>query len=132
MTKQFLLAAAPPSPGAAAFCFNFRRNNSQNPRLLAPSRPPRRRQSTITARPALSPRQSPLRPCPAPCAAAITRGGRTRINDSHATTNNHSNEVHVGQVNIHTPATDAPGLAGTIGPAIEQSFLTTQANYGLA
>ena len=51
MTKQFLLAAAPPSPGAAAFCFNFRRNNSQNPRLLAPSRPPRRRQSTITARP---------------------------------------------------------------------------------
>src|SRR4029077_16626301 len=50
MTKQFLLAAAPPSPGAAAFCFNFRRNNSQNPRLLAPSRPPRRRQSTITAR----------------------------------------------------------------------------------
>ena len=52
--------------------------------------------------------------------------------DSHATTNNHSNEVHVGQVNIHTPATDAPGLAGTIGPAIEQSFLTTQANYGLA
>jgi len=24
MTKQFLLAAAPPSPGAAAFCSNFR------------------------------------------------------------------------------------------------------------
>ncbi|MEJ0096318.1 MAG: hypothetical protein WDN46_23810 [Methylocella sp.] len=54
------------------------------------------------------------------------------VHASHAVTNNHSNEVNVGQVNIYTPATDAPGIAGTIGPAIEQSFLTTQADYGLA
>jgi hypothetical protein len=42
------LAAAPP-PGAAAFCFNFRRSNSQSLRLLALSRPPRRRRSTMPA-----------------------------------------------------------------------------------
>ncbi len=52
--------------------------------------------------------------------------------DSHAVSNNHSNEVHVGSVHVHTPSTDVPGIAGSIGPAIEESFLTTQADYGLA
>ena len=83
MTKQFLLAAAPPPPPerrhfASTFVETTRKTHGFGALTAA----------TETAiddnrTAALSPRQSPLRPCPAPCAAAITRGGRTRITAGH-------------------------------------------------
>lgn len=56
------------------------------------------------------------------------------LQDSHATHDNskHSSAVSVGNVNIHTAATDAHGIAADMRVAMERGLLTNQANYGLA
>ena len=48
-----------------------------------------------------------------------------------STTNNRtSNEVHVGEMSIHTQATDAYGIARDLKPALEMNKFTNQSNYG--
>lgn len=49
-------------------------------------------------------------------------------NDNRSTS---STEIHIGQVNVHTAATDARGIANDIVPAIKQRGMATQANTGL-
>lgn len=41
-----------------------------------------------------------------------------------------SSSISIGNVNIHTQATDAPGIAATIKPAIEKSALSYQGQAG--
>jgi hypothetical protein len=40
--------------------------------------------------------------------------------------------VKIAQINVHTQATDAKGIAKDIGPAVKQYAFTTQANMGLS
>jgi len=40
--------------------------------------------------------------------------------------------VHIAELNVHTQATDAPGIANSIGDALGDWLLTSQANSGLA
>lgn len=49
---------------------------------------------------------------------------------TRATTSTSTNETHVGQVVIHTQATDAAGIAKEIPKAIERSSFASQANAG--
>lgn len=53
------------------------------------------------------------------------RGGTT-----HNVSN--SSESHVGELHVHTQATDASGIVADIQPALRRSSLVTQANTGLA
>jgi hypothetical protein len=45
-------------------------------------------------------------------------------------TNTRTNSVSIGEVNVHTSATDAQGIARDIRPALERSTFSNQANYG--
>ena len=55
------------------------------------------------------------------------------ISNRHSTVNNSaSNQVHVGNVHINTPATDVSGIARDIKPAIERTSFALSANYSLA
>jgi hypothetical protein len=68
-------------------------------------------------------------------AALQSRAARySLLNDSHATHDHsqHSSSVSVGNVNVHTSATDATGIAADMRAAMERELLTNQANYGLA
>jgi hypothetical protein len=40
--------------------------------------------------------------------------------------------VNVGNVNVHTSATDARGIARDMREAMDRELLNNQANYGLA
>jgi hypothetical protein len=60
-------------------------------------------------------------------AANVTNNSR-----SNSVTNNASHEVHVGNVNVHTAATDASGIARDIKPAIERTSFAMIGNYSLA
>ena len=44
---------------------------------------------------------------------------------------NSRSETNIGEINIHTAATDAQGIAKDIKPAMQRSALATPANYGL-
>lgn len=55
------------------------------------------------------------------------------ISSTHtATTSNSSVENHIGKVEVHTPATDANGIASDINDALNRRLFSGQANYGLA
>jgi hypothetical protein len=56
------------------------------------------------------------------------------LQDSHATHDHsqHSSAVNVGNVNIHTSATDARGIAADMRAAMRRELLANEANYGLA
>lgn len=55
------------------------------------------------------------------------------ISSTHtATTSTSSVENHIGKVEVHTPATDANGIASDIGDALNRRLFTAQANSGLA
>ncbi|MDP4023705.1 hypothetical protein Q8W71_13800 [Methylobacterium sp. NEAU 140] len=43
-----------------------------------------------------------------------------------------SNDFRINEVNVHTKATDADGIARDLGPAMRRTFTTAQANYGPA
>lgn len=45
--------------------------------------------------------------------------------------NQTSNEIHIGKIEVHTPATDGAGVARDIGRHIEQNGLISQADTGL-
>lgn len=49
-----------------------------------------------------------------------------------ATASNSTSEVHVGQINVHTQATDADGVARDIHTAMANHAQATQANVGLS
>jgi muramidase (phage lysozyme) len=52
--------------------------------------------------------------------------------NTNTTTNDHSSEVHVGQISIHTKATDAKGIAADISGAMKRQAIVPQSSYGLA
>jgi hypothetical protein len=52
-------------------------------------------------------------------------------NDNRSSTSNDNRQVHIGEVNVHTQATDAGGIAGDMSGAIERHTFATQANFGL-
>ncbi len=43
-----------------------------------------------------------------------------------------SAETHIGEINVHTQATDARGIANDLKPALQNSFDAASANYGIA
>lgn len=61
----------------------------------------------------------------APVVHPIPRGSSSSIT---STTNTNSNDVRVGEVNIHTKATDAKGIAAEIKSAMRDLFMSP--NYG--
>ncbi len=59
----------------------------------------------------------------------IEAENRARINNI---TNNHTNtDTKIGEVHVHTHATDAQGIARDIKPALERTMLAMHANYSL-
>lgn len=66
-----------------------------------------------------------------PDPALIPQPG-ARSDRSGNTDNSRRSEMSIGQITVHTAATDAPGVARAIGPAIEKATLASQANTGLA
>jgi hypothetical protein len=54
------------------------------------------------------------------------------MRQSNITTNNNrtSSETTVGNINVHTQATDAYGIARDLKPYIENNKTTTPFNYG--
>jgi hypothetical protein len=61
----------------------------------------------------------------------IPRAG-PRAGTSLGTTNTSMSDTRIGAINIHTAATDATGIARSIGPAMQRFGLVSQANSGLA
>ena len=61
----------------------------------------------------------------------LRMAGGARFGKGGGSTNNSSTEVRVGTMNIQTQATDAPGIAKSIGPALERFAFASQANAGL-
>ena len=51
-------------------------------------------------------------------------------NDNRSSTS--SSETHIGQINVHTQATDAKGIAADIGPQLQRGQSAARSNYGLA
>jgi hypothetical protein len=43
-----------------------------------------------------------------------------------------SRYIHIGELNIQTQATDAPGIAKSISESLQDYLFTSQANTGLA
>jgi hypothetical protein len=46
--------------------------------------------------------------------------------------NDNSSQTHIGEITINTQATDANGIARSIGPALQRRGLVAQANTGLS
>ena len=61
----------------------------------------------------------------------VAAAGRWHIGNSMA--GNTSITTTIGQITVHTQATDAPGIARSLGPAIKggADLLATQGNTGL-
>jgi hypothetical protein len=57
------------------------------------------------------------------------RGGPDRLYASAGTTNHHSIENNIGEIHVHTQATDAAGIAKDIKPA---ASFAMHSNYSLA
>jgi hypothetical protein len=53
-------------------------------------------------------------------------------NNQNITNNHASSETKIGEIHVHTHATDAARIARDIKPALERTGLATQANYSLA
>jgi hypothetical protein len=52
---------------------------------------------------------------------------------NHNVTNNHaSSDTRIGEVHIHTQATDTAGIARDIKPAMQRTGMAMHANYSLA
>lgn len=66
-------------------------------------------------------------PSPDAVRASAAGGGRGFINPDGAT----STEIRIGEINVVTQATDAQGIAGSIGPAIRANPLVQQSTTGL-
>jgi hypothetical protein len=64
-----------------------------------------------------------------PALLAAARGGPAR---TASTSIDRSSEVHIASINIYPQATDANGIARSIGPALSRRGLVAQANSGLA
>jgi muramidase (phage lysozyme) len=62
---------------------------------------------------------------------SIISGALGRVRPGGTAGSLHS-EVHIGSINVATAATDAHGIAGSIGDAVRRNLLVTQANRGLA
>jgi hypothetical protein len=60
--------------------------------------------------------------------------GHPHITHHHGpvTTNNASHDTRIGEVHVHTHATDAAGIARDIKPALERTGIVMHANYSLA
>lgn len=56
-------------------------------------------------------------------------GARSALRPNTRTSTSHT-ETHIGTVTVHTQATDAPGIARDIGPAIKKRTLVGNANSG--
>lgn len=54
------------------------------------------------------------------------------INHNQNSSVSQTSETHIGEVNIHTKATDAAGIARDFKSAMNRQALATHANYGLA
>jgi hypothetical protein len=57
------------------------------------------------------------------------------MQQTSSVTNNHastSTDTRIGEIHIHTHATDAAGIARDIKPALERTGIAMQANYSLA
>jgi hypothetical protein len=54
------------------------------------------------------------------------------INRSKNINNQSSTEMNIGEVNVHTAATDADNIARDIGPALRRNTLAVPSNYGLS
>jgi hypothetical protein len=53
-------------------------------------------------------------------------------NNQNITNNHASSETKIGEIHVHTHATDAARIARDIKPVLERTGLATQANYSLA
>lgn len=51
-------------------------------------------------------------------------------NNSNSQSSNVSKEVHIGEINVHTAATDAQGIASAVGPALRSESLVDHADGG--
>jgi hypothetical protein len=101
--------AGPNSPGVGAYAATGRRGGL-----------PEETQRYIDAIGTPPPRVDPsLTPRAGPAGGGIT-------------SNSHQSETHIGQIAIHTNATDAAGIARGIGPALQRYAFAGQANTGLA
>ena len=63
---------------------------------------------------------------------AQNAGARTAGKTAGGPVSNSSSQVHIGEVNVNTKATDANGIAKDIAPAIKNTSIATQANSGLS
>jgi hypothetical protein len=64
--------------------------------------------------------------------ARSAAAARNVNNNTRSSTSTSSSEVNIGNININAPnATDSEGIAGTIGPAMKRSAITSPANSGL-
>jgi hypothetical protein len=62
----------------------------------------------------------------------LLTGSRAAVASVNNRTSTSSSEVSVGQVNVQTAATDAPGIARSIGDALKQYAFVNEASRGLA
>jgi hypothetical protein len=72
-----------------------------------------------------------MRSVPSIAASAQTAAASSGVwNDSHASTNTTSNETHVGEMHVHTPATDGADFAQRFGDWTRNSQKFAAANFG--
>lgn len=61
----------------------------------------------------------------------LRMAGGARFGKGGGSTSTSSTDVSIGTMNIQTQATDAPGIAKSMGPALERFAFASQANAGL-
>jgi hypothetical protein len=68
--------------------------------------------------------------CPSPKGEGKTNARASRTRPFGGTTNNHTADVTINGLVIHTQATDAAGIAADLAAAIKRNMLTSPSNSG--
>ena len=63
--------------------------------------------------------------------AGMPSGSAASMSGAGRTTSNNSTDIRIDQITVSTQATDAPGIAQAIRPAIEKYTFANQANKGM-
>lgn len=66
-----------------------------------------------------------------PRAPAVTTGSAAAVSSTtHTSSVSHQNETNIGEIHVHTNATDGETIARDLPPAIRRNAFMNQANYG--